>query len=118
MKYKQLHAASTPRERLDAVLHMLRVIEARQKRRIVVKGRLILERRRARVAHWLSERRGRYAWSRIAIPLTFLFTLVTVSVTTWLFVLVAPVKLAIPALFFHLTSLWAVLAFKPYRIAT
>jgi hypothetical protein len=113
MNWKQLHASSTHQERLEAILHMLRVLEARQRRWVLVRGRLILERRRAQAAHWLNDRRGRYAWSRIIIPLTFILTLLTVSIATWLFVIHAPIELAAPALFFYLTSLWAVLAFRP-----
>jgi hypothetical protein len=113
MNWQQIHVSSTPEERIEALTLMLRVLEARHNRRVFLRGRLILERRRTQAAHWIADRRGRYPWSRVIIPFTFLFILLTVSTATGLFVLNAPTEYAAPVLFFYLTSLWAVLAFKP-----
>jgi hypothetical protein len=116
MNWKQIHASSTPEEQLEALTLMLRVLQARHNRRVFLRGRLIMERRRNQTAHWVTERRGRFAWSRVIIPLTFLFILITVSTATGLFVMNAPAEYAAPVSFFYLTSLWAVLAFKPNRL--
>lgn len=115
MNWKQLHALSTPQERLEAITIMLRVLHARRQRLVFAYGRLILDRRRAQAAHWISDRRGRIPRrARPLIRLTaFLFTLSTVSTATWLFLLHAPIQLAASALLAHLALLGALLIITP-----
>lgn len=114
MNWKQLHALSTPEERLEAITIMLRVLHARRQRLVFAYGRLILDRRRAQAAHWISDRRGRFTpRARPLIMTSFLFTLSTVSTATWLFILHAPIQLAASALLAHLTLLGALLIITP-----
>lgn len=115
MNWKQLHALSTPQERLEAITIMLRVLHARRQRLVFAYGRLILDRRRAQAAHWISDRRGRINHSRTVLLTAFIFTLSTVSAATGLFVLHAPVELVAPSLFFYLSSMLAVVSLKPRR---
>ena len=118
MNWQQIYASSNPEERLETLTRMLGVIEARHNRRIIAYGRLIMERRRTQAAHWVADRRGRFAWSRFVIPLTFLFILATVSAATGLFVMHSPVEFGGPVLFFYATSLLGALAFKPNKRKT
>jgi hypothetical protein len=113
MNWKQLHALSTPEERLEAITLMLRVLHARRQRLVFAYGRLILDRRRAQAAHWISDRRGRINHSRAVMLTAFIFTLSTVSTATWLFLLHAPIQLAASALLAHLALLAALLIITP-----
>lgn len=115
MNWNQLYNLATPEERLEAIVLMVRVLKTRRQRRVFAYGRLIVERRRAQAAHWISDRRGRFNPSRAVIMSTFLFILLTVSTATGLFVMNAPVEVSGPVLFFYATSLLSVLVFKPSK---
>lgn len=112
MNWKQLHTSATPEERLELLLHMLQTIEARQ-RRLVFTGHRWVRNRRGHFpgAHFLNDRR-RHTRARVASLLTFVTVLVTVSAVTWAAALASP-QSAGPILFFHITALLGVLAFKP-----
>jgi hypothetical protein len=57
MNWKQLYTAATPEEREELLLEMFRVHEARQNRKVLVRGRLLRERRRETIAHFIGDRR-------------------------------------------------------------
>lgn len=116
--WKKQFTLANQDEQLEAIALMSRYIEARQDRRVWVRGRLILERRRLQAAHYIGDRRGRYTLTRFVSLLTFAVVLVTVSIATWGIAVHAPISIGAPVLFFHLTSVTAVLAFKPYRLRT
>lgn len=120
MNWKQLYNLATPEERLTAVIHMLRAIEARQKKIIIVRGRLVREKRGPFLgAHFINDRRRlRPRLKQIIARLAFISILLFVSITTWLFVIYAPPQLAAPALLLHLLGLTAVLSIKPYQLKT
>ena len=117
MNWKQLHASATPEEKLELLMHMMQTVEERQQRVVFTGRRWVRNRRQGYEAHFLNDRR-RHTRARIASLLTFVVVLVTVSVATWGIVLSAPVHVGAPVLFFHVTALMGVYAFKPYRLRT
>ncbi len=116
--WKRLYNLADHSERLDAILLLARTIEARENKRVLVRGRLLLERRRLQAAHYIGDRRERYPITRAASLMTFIAVLVTVSVATWGVAITQPIHIGAPALFFHLTALMGVFAFKPYKLRT
>lgn len=117
MNWNQLYTSTTPEERLEATLHMLRAIEERQQRLVFSRGRLVREKRgNFPGAHFVHDRRRlRPRLTRMVSLFSFAFTLITVSVATWLFVLHAPSQLAAIALTMHIAMLSIILYFKPYN---
>ncbi len=137
MNWNQLHTSSTPEERDETTLLLLRTIEERKQRLVFSRGRLVREKRgNFPGAHFVNDRRsssskwflfgggarkgggGRRPLPSVLTRLSYIFILLTVSVATWLFVLYAPPQLAIPTMLLHLVGLTAVLLFKPYRSIT
>lgn len=116
--WKRLYNHTTQEERLEAILILARTIEARQNKRIFVHGQLVFERRRLQSAHFIGDRRGRYPISRAASLITFVIVLITVSVATWAVAFTQPIHIGAPAMFFHITALMGVFAFKPYNLRT
>ena len=114
MNWKQLHTTTTPSERVELILHMLSVIETRQRRWLWARGRLVRERRRKRHAHFIHDRRSRSAGSRV-IWLAFSFILSTLSLAVWLVSLHIPPAYAAPLLFVYNIILLSILLAKPYR---
>jgi hypothetical protein len=57
MNWQQIFNASTPEERSELGIAMLRHIEARRRRWVLYRGRLIRERRRAQLLHFINDRR-------------------------------------------------------------
>ena len=57
MNWKQLYTAATPAEREEILIAMLQTIETRQQRLILARGRLLRERRRETIAHFIGDRR-------------------------------------------------------------
>jgi len=57
MNWKQLYTAATPLEREEILIAMLQAVEARQQRLILARGRLVRNRRRATIAHFIGDRR-------------------------------------------------------------
>ena len=57
MNWQQLYTASTPAEREELLLEMIHALEARQNKRILIRGRLVRERRRGNTAHFVGDRR-------------------------------------------------------------
>lgn len=57
MNWKQLYTTATPAEREELLIMMLQSIEARQNRKVLVRGRLLRERRRETIAHFIGDRR-------------------------------------------------------------
>ncbi len=117
MNWKQLHASATPEERLELLMRMMQTVEERQQRVVFTGRRWVRNRRQGFEAHFLNDRR-RHTRARTASLLTFGVVLVTVSVATWGIVLSAPMHIGAPVLFFHVTALMGVYAFKPYRLRT
>lgn len=112
MNWKQLHTLSTPAERAETVALILQTIEARQSRLILVRGRLLRERRRRQIAHFIGERRRSSALARAVAVFNFLAILLILTITTALFVLFAPPQLAVNAMLLHLVFLTAALLQK------
>lgn len=79
MNNRQLFILSNHDEQAEAVELMLRTIETRGSRRIPAKGYLVRERRSARMAHYINERRKSISWPRIMRLTSFLFNLYTVT---------------------------------------
>jgi len=115
MNWRQLYTASTEEERLELLFEMHRRIEARPKPIVLAGGRLRRERRRERIAHFIRDRRGRYA-SRALLRTLFLFTLGTVSFGVWLVALHVPREIAAPLVFAYDVMLIALLLIDPARI--
>lgn len=122
MNWNQLYTSSTAEERLEVLIHMLVVIEARQNKRILARGRLIHERRGPFAgAHFLNDRRTSLSIRVLRMGrgrggvFTF-FILLTVSITIWLSFFHLPPIYAAPLMFFHLASLTALLVIKPYNV--
>lgn len=118
MNWKQLYNSATQDERYQLIEHMLRAIDSRQQRIVFTGHRWVRNRRRGYRAHFLNDRRGRHTLTRALSLLTFAVVLVSVSVATWALVVNVPIQIGMPVLFFHVTSLMGVLAFKPYRSRT
>jgi len=117
MNWKQLHTSATPEERLELLTQMLRAVEERKQRVVFTGRRWVRNRRQGYQAHFLNDRRSsRLNIQRAASLITFGAVLVTVSVATWGIVLSSPIHLGAPVLFFHVTALLGVLAFKPNRL--
>lgn len=116
MNWKQLYNSSAQDERYQMIERMLSVLEARQQRVVFTGNRWVRNRRRGYRAHFINNRRGRHAQARVLSLVTFAVVLVSVSVATFTFAAHAPLHLGMPVLFFHLTALLGVLAFKPYNM--
>lgn len=99
------------------ITDMLSAIEARQRKVVFTGERWVRNRRQThKRAHFLNDRRGRYTLTRAISLLAFVVVLVTVSVATWAYALTTWNASGAIAIFFHVTALWGVLAFKPYRL--
>lgn len=118
MNWKQLYNSATQDERYQLIEHVLRAIDARHQRIVFTGNRWVRNRRRGYQAHFLNDRRGRHTVARIASLLTFAVVLLGVSAATWQVVLNSPTHVGGLMLFFHATSVWAVLAFRPFRLKT
>ena len=116
MNWKQLYNSTTQDERYQMIERMLIALESRQHRMVFTGNRWVRNRRRGYQAHFLNDRRdGRHDLIRMFSLLTFGVVLITVSAATWLIVIVVPIQVGLPMLFFHATALLGVLAFKPYK---
>lgn len=113
MNWKQLYTSATPEERLQMITDMLNAIDERQRRVVFTGNHWVRNRRRGYRAHFLNDRRGRHVIARAVSLLSFAAVLVGVSAATWQVVLNSPTHVGGLMLFFHATSVWAVLAFKP-----
>lgn len=119
MNWKQTYNTLTPQERIEIALLIAATVDNRKRQLVVARGRLIHERRGPFPgAHFINQRRGRNKWSQAIIPLTFGFTLLTTTTATGLSIFHAPPNFTATALFFYITSIWAVLAFKPRHLKT
>lgn len=116
MDLKQLYNSATHDERYQMLEHMLRALESRQHRIVFTGNQWVRNRRRGYRAHFINNRRGRHARARVISLVTFAVVLVSVSAATFAFAAYAPPQLGMPVLFFHLTALLGVLAFKPYNM--
>ena len=117
MNWKQLYTSSTEEERLEAVIHMLAAIEARQNK-IIFTGNAILRNRRRlpRGYHMLgADQRGRHTIARAASIVSIWASLFAVSTATLLLALHAPPFITTQLLFFPATAILAIFAFKPKR---
>jgi hypothetical protein len=115
MNWKQSYTAATPDERFEAITEMLHLIEARQQRRVLVRGRLIRDRRRSQVAHFINDRRGTYQPFLGLYKFIFWVAMLMMSGTTWLALWHRPAQGA-PLLAAHLGTLLFVFMIKPYRV--
>jgi len=116
MNWQQLHTAATPAEREEILIMMFRTIEARQHRIILARGRLVRNRRRAIIAHFLGDRRlaPRPTRSRLT-QIMFMFILSTLSIATWLIAAHIQPAYGAPLLFSYLLLI-ATLLIKPNGI--
>jgi hypothetical protein len=129
MNWKQLYTSATPQEREAMLLSMLRTIEARQNKLVVIsplsksaldlgRGRgwgLIHERRGPFAgAHFLNDRRRRLI-PRPLFLASFMVILTAVSLAVWISFFFIPPVYAAPLMLFHLTALITLLAVKPYK---
>lgn len=64
MNWNQLYTTCTPEERLQMMLQMIRTLEQRERRLILVGGRVLRNRRRALTAHFIGDRRIYYKQRR------------------------------------------------------
>lgn len=114
MEWKNLYTTATPAEREEILIAMLQAIEARQQRLILARGRLVRNRRRAIIAHFIGDRRlaPRPTRSRV-IQFTFIFILTTLSLTTWLIAAHIQPMYGAPLLFGYDLLLIALLLIKP-----
>lgn len=113
MNWKQLYTTSTEEERLHTLLHMLHAIEARQTKIIFTGNHIVRNRRRTTAYHIIGERRGRHLITRIASTISILASLLCVFIFATLTILYTPSHIAVQILFFPITSLLAIIAFKP-----
>lgn len=61
MNWKQIYNASNSEEQLENLYKMLKTIEVHNTRKVLVRGRLIRDRWRNQLAHFLNDRRrGKY----------------------------------------------------------
>jgi len=79
MNWKQLYTSSTEAERLEVVLNMLAVIEARQNKIIFTGTTIVRNRRRVKKFHTLNDQRGRHIIARAASIITFVFPVITMQ---------------------------------------
>jgi len=118
MNWKRLYTSATPEERLEILLHMMKVVEERQQRVVFTGVGWVRDRRRGYQAHFLRDRRtGWHTLLRAASLLGFASILITVSATTFALAIHAPAQLGGPALFFYATSMLGVIMFKPNKKA-
>ena len=116
MNDHQLYTAATPAERTELLLLMLAQLERRQRRVILAGLRLRRERRRARIAHYIGDRRLRpnrsiYRW-------LWIYILTTLSIATWLIAAHVQPMYGAPLLFGYNLLLLAILLIKPYQRQT
>ena len=57
MNWQQLYTTLTPAEREELLITMFRTLEARHNRKVFVRGRLLQNRRRGDIAHFIGDRR-------------------------------------------------------------
>lgn len=116
MNWNQLHNSATPEERLELLIHMMQTVEERQQRVVFTGLHWVRNRRQGYKAHFLNDRRrSRLNVQRAASLITFGVVLVSVSAATVAMITIAPSQISGPILFFYVTSLWGVLAFRPKR---
>ena len=112
MDWKQLYNRTTEDERLELTLEMLRKIEARQHRLVLVKGWFQRERRQRTVAHFIGDRRILYKQRRRRKVFTVGLTVATV--TSWIGVIfLQPIYGALLLTASNL-ALISILLVKPY----
>lgn len=117
MNWKQLYTSSTEGERLETLIHMLQVIEARQNQIIFTGNHIIRNRRRnaTQPFHFIGEKRGRYTISRIASLFTIWVAILATAFTSILIALHAPPHFTTQILFFPITAIIFIFLFKPKR---
>lgn len=117
MNWNQLYTTSTEQERLETLINMLQVIEARQNKIVFTGNHIIRNRRRntTQPFHFIGEKRGRYQISRIVSVISILASLFSVSGATLLFAIHTPTYISLQVLFFQSTAILFVLLFKPKR---
>lgn len=118
MNWNQLYISATSEERLEVVILALQSLEARQSRLILSRGRLILERRgEFQGAHFLNDRRNLKTHKpRAVFLLSFIFTLMVVSIGIWISFFKLPPMYAAPLMLFHISALCALLLARPIKI--
>ena len=115
MNWKQIYTASTPEEQLDNLHEMLKMIETRKTRKILVRGRLIRDRRRVQFAHFLSDRRrGKYIPFFGLYKLALWMLLLAMTAATWTLLWHSPAQGA-PILAAYLGTVLMIFTIKPTR---
>jgi hypothetical protein len=112
MNWNQLYTTLTPEERYQLMLEMLKTLERRASKRVLVRGRLLRDRRRVPVAHFIGDRRILYKQRRRKTLITY--GLAAAAVATWggaLFM--QPITGALTLTAFNL-ALISILLIKPY----
>lgn len=111
MEWKKLYTTATPAEREELLILMLQTIEARQQRLILARGRLVRNRRRAIIAHFIGDRRLAPRPTPI-LQFMFMFILSTLSIATWLIAAHIQPAYGAPLIFSYLLLI-ATLLIKP-----
>ncbi len=117
MNWQQLYTSATPEERLEIMLSMIRIIEARQNQLVFTGNKFVRNRRRLpRGFHMVgADQRGRHTIARAASIVSIWASLFAVSAATVLLALHAPPFIAAQLLFFPATAIIAIFAFRPRR---
>lgn len=112
MNWNQLYNTLTPEERLQLTLEILKTIEKRESKRVLARGRIIRDRRRVPIAHFIGDRRIRNRQRRRKTLITY--GLAAAAVATWSGVFfMQPIVGALTLTVFNL-ALISILLVKPY----
>jgi hypothetical protein len=115
MNWKQLYTSATPAERCEAADLLLQAIEYRQHKWVFSKGRLLRERRRAQIAHFINDRRRPISWARVTYLAAFGTILWTLNLTLVMVVPRIELSIALPLVALYELGLLILLYFKPQR---
>ncbi len=115
MNWKQIHTASNPEEQLEDLHEMIRMIEARKTRKVLVHGRLIRDRRRGQFAHLLNDRRRRKYIPFFGLyKLALWVLLLAMTASTWVLLWSRPTQ-GVYFLSAYLGTILMIFMIKPMR---
>ncbi len=115
MNWKQIYTASTPEEQLENLNDMLKMIEARKTRKVLVHGRLIRDRRGGQSAHFLNDRRrGKYIPFFGLYKLALWVLLLAMTASTWVLLWSRPAQ-GVYFLSAYLGTILMIFLIKPMR---
>ena len=114
MDWKQLFSSATSEERDDLSI-FFQYIDAHESKLIFAKGRLVLERRRKRAAHYINDRRREFSWRKTFSRASIFFSVWSVTVGVIVLAVNVTTFQAVLAIVSYEAALVSLMYFKPRR---